>query len=382
MKRNAEEQEIFFEEAGIKFTVLNNDPRNANKVIERIKSFPNPGEEVPKGGFSLLEVLTGITLPEGVKIIDDDALNGCISLKQVNMPSTVNKMGKRALAGCDKLERIQIPESTLEKIGGAINLYENANLNRNVRINILNMPIIGDKAFRNRKDVTGVTIPEGVTKIDVEAFAGCSNLKQATMPESLTEIEVGAFNDCSSLSQINIPSNVKKIGALAFNACSNLKKANIPNGVTSIDNGVFCNCSSLTQVNIPSSVTSIGNRAFHNCSNLKKIFIPDGVTIIGFDAFSDCSSLEEVTIPNSVTKIGAVAFSDCSNLRKINIPAQLFHKEFGGNVNNVRKDLGLKSNVEIIVYENELNFDKKGVFDKINDAKNAKEKPSQTKESR
>lgn len=332
MQNSFGEQKVF-EEAGYKFTVLNNAPGTVNKVIERIKNFPNR-TEIPEGGFSMLEGLTGITVPEGVEIIADDAFNGCISLNQINMPSTVNNIGNRVFDGCDKLVRIQIPESVLEKIGGAANLYENSNLDRNVRINIVNMPSIGDKAFMGRKDLTKVTIPEGVTSIGESAFNGCSNLTQVIMPSSMKSIGTFAFNGCSSLTEINIPSSVTNISGAAFSGCSSLTKINIPNNVTEIDNFTFYNCSSLTEIDIPNGVTSIWDSAFRGCSNLTQVNIPNGVTYIGDNAFNRCKSLQ-----------------------KINIPTHLFVQEFGGNVNSVREKLGLNSDVKIFVDGKELNFD-------------------------
>ena len=54
---------------------------------------------------------------------------------------------------------------------------------------------IGWEAFRNCKGLTSVTIPEGVTYIDFNAFSHCG-LKSVTLPSSLKVIGWAAFGKC------------------------------------------------------------------------------------------------------------------------------------------------------------------------------------------
>ena len=119
---------------------------------------------------------------------------------------------------------------------------------------------------------------------------------------------------CKNLTSVTIPNGVTYIGASAFYGCENLKSVTIPNSVTSIGNSAFRGCKNLTSVIIPNGVTSIGSYTFYDCRNLTSVIIPNGVTSIGNEAFSFCDNLKSVTIPNSVTYIGAGAFFDCDNL--------------------------------------------------------------------
>ena len=133
--------------------------------------------------------------------------------------------------------------------------------------------------------------------------------------------DAGAFKDCTDLSNITIPGNVTKIDEYAFEDCISLESVTFEENsqLTSIGNATFDGCSSLTSVDISrcTKLTSIDSSAFYGCSSLTSVTIPDSVTSIGPSAFSSCSSLTSVTIPGSVTSIGHQAFSGCSSLTSV-----------------------------------------------------------------
>ncbi len=58
-------------------------------------------------------------------------------------------------------------------------------------------------------------IPDSVTQIGEQAFAGCSDLSDITIPNGVTNIAAWAFWDCSKLKRITIPPNVTNIGSWA-----------------------------------------------------------------------------------------------------------------------------------------------------------------------
>ena len=165
------------------------------------------------------------------------------------------------------------------------------------KINGTEVISIGYKAFFVCTSLTGVTIPEGVTKIEDFAFSYCSSLTDITLPESLTSIGADAFSDCSSLTDITLPESLTSIGATAF-----------------------LNCSSLTSITIPKNVRSMGYAVFKNCERIKKFTLPEGITRIASEAFSGCSSLTSLTIPDSVTSIGRSVVWDCNKLTSVVVP--------------------------------------------------------------
>ena len=179
---------------------------------------------------------------------------------------------------------------------------------------------VAQNLYVNGELVTDLIIPDSVTSIGDQAFAGCTSLTSIVIPDSVTSIGDEAFRGCTGLTSITIPDGVTSIGNYAFYGCGSLTSITIPDGVTSIGDSAFYGCESLTSIVIPDSVTSIGDSTFYGCDSLMSIVIPDGVTTIGDSAFFGCGSLMSVAIGDSVTSIEYSAFQGCTSLTSITIP--------------------------------------------------------------
>ena len=70
--------------------------------------------------------------------------------------------------------------------------------------------IQGDKAF----------IPFGVSKIEDDAFKGCTGLTSVEIPNSVTRIGDCAFEGCTGLTSVEISNSVTSIGDYAFAGCT------------------------------------------------------------------------------------------------------------------------------------------------------------------
>ena len=226
--------------------------------------------------------------------IPSDACSHNISVKTIDIPSSVTSIGDAAFYGCSALKQIDIPSSITS---------------------------IGDRAFKNCSALEEINIhsPSSVTYIGNAAFSGCSAFEEIDIPSSVTSIGSSAFQGCSALEKIDIhsPSSVTYIGSRTFKGCSALERIDIPSSVTYIGSRTFKECSALERIDIPSSVTSIGDAAFYGCSALKQIDIPSSVASIGNLAFYGCSALKQIHLPASVTYIGSSAFSGCKQLEKL-----------------------------------------------------------------
>lgn len=179
---------------------------------------------------------------------------------------------------------------------------------------------IKPKAFMDRKDLTSIVIPIGVTKIGNQAFKGCSSLTSIVLPESLKTIGESAFEDCSALTFIVLPVSIRTLGEMAFGGCTNLTSLQIPAGVKKISNNLCDYCTNLATVGIPKGVKEIGEFAFNECYSLTSVEIPHGVNLIGENAFYRCYKLASVVIQENVIEIADSAFSECTALESLLIP--------------------------------------------------------------
>lgn len=165
--------------------------------------------------------------------------------------------------------------------------------------------------------LTGVFIPDSVTKLGLYAFGGCESLTSITLPDSVTEIDDEAFYACTDLTSVEYKG--KTYDSEHFRWLYDA--INLGESGFRVSAGVLEGVSiEFTEFVIPDSVIKIGDHAFDRCENLTSITIPDSVTWIGDYAFYGCSSLTSVTIPKSVTKIGARVFGGCTGLTSITIP--------------------------------------------------------------
>ena len=291
------------------------------------------------------------SIREGVKVVGNDAFQGCGFLTNIDLPESLTSIGRNAFWGCDSLTSIIIPNG-VTSIGD--HAFSKCNSLKSIIIPD-SVTSIGNYAFLCCDSLTSINIPNGVTSIGEGAFYDCDSLTSINIPDSVTSIGYYAFSDCDSLTSINIPNGVTSIGDCAFENCHSLTSINIPDGVTSIGDWAFSSCYSLTNINIPNSVTSIGYYAFKWCKSLMSINIPDSVTSIGNGAFSDCKSLLNINIPNGVTSIGDSVFVDCNSLISITIPSSVI--AIGMNpFRGCHADL--KNESKAFIYEHNVLFDR------------------------
>lgn len=190
------------------------------------------------------DLVTKITLPNSIVVVNDSAFYGCTVLEEVTLGNAVTTIGSHAFEHCSKL--------------------------------------------------TGFSFGETLVDIGKWAFSGCSGLTNIVLPKSLTTIGNLAFYQCTGLTSVTTPS-ANSIGTLAFGYCTSLTDLSLGDGVTSIGDNVFSGCSKLTELIIPNSVTSISMNAFLLCSSLSKVTLGSSVTTLGTGVFGGCEALKSVT---------------------------------------------------------------------------------------
>lgn len=159
-----------------------------------------------------------LTVLDGCKFIGSDALNSCLTVREVYLPDGLTSIGVRA--------------------------------------------------FRNCKRLVSITLPDSVRSIGDSAFIGCDALVSAELGGSLTTLGVQAFMNCTALKNISLPSTLTAIPDSAFDSCSALESVSFGEGITRIGKNAFRGCTVLTSVPaVSDSVTVMeGNPVFNKDS--------------------------------------------------------------------------------------------------------------------
>ena len=196
--------------------------------------------------ISALALAAALTLLDGVQVFADGE-QAPLTVGQSG-PQPVLLAAASAETGTDGLQYSYNDEDLTATVSGYTGTATEVVIPAEVthEDNTYKVTAIGYSAFWNNSDLTSVTIPEGVTRIEAIAFGSCTSLKSVTIPEGVTYI-----------------------GDFAFDSCTSLKSVTIPEGVTIIDGSAFSGCTSLTSVSLPASLTMC-DQSFYGL-NLTKV---------------------------------------------------------------------------------------------------------------
>lgn len=295
-----------------------------------------------------------VVIEEGVSSIGDWAFSYLSNLTDVSISDTVTDIGDNAFCACYALETIDLPDS-VENIGA--DAFSLCNHMTAINVGVNNAKYSSHNGVLFDKNVTELIvfplaksgyydIPDGVTKINKDAFSNCRYIERISIPAGITTIEEGLLADCDRLDYAYIPDSITKIGANAFS--SNLDtifyggtreqwdSIEIDDENAAITNAEI-RCEVFPKANTcgervmwvyeNGTLTISGTGEIEDCIEwqpwsskaalIKKVVIENGVTAIGGHAFSGFENLEEVVIPDSVTRIDESAFEDCSSLKDV-----------------------------------------------------------------
>lgn len=170
-----------------------------------------------------------------------------------------------------------------------------------------------------------------VTSVCGDAFAYATDLTSVTLPSTIARIEYNAFYKCSGLTTITIPAAVNYIGSQAFVDCTGLTRVNTPDlaswlGIEMVNeysnplyyaHNLYVANTKLTDMTVPSSVTQIKQNAMVGCTSITKVTLHDNVTTVGYAAFKNCTNLNTVNIGSGMTSMSN-SFTGCNALKTIN----------------------------------------------------------------
>mgnify|MGYP001629251368 FL=1 len=213
--------------------------------------------------------LTSIAFPENLSEIGEDAFHGA-GLVKITFPEKVTSIGSEAFRSCTKLTTVEGFDNL------KLSIVSNHIFGDCKALSSIKIPdtvtTIENGAFSGCKSLTTIAIPEKVTLIEGNVFNDCENLTSVEGFDKLKISSIGSYTfcGCKNLSSITLPNTVKKIDTYAFWQCYALSTITIPENVTSIGFHAFDACSGLATVVLPKNVPSIGEGAFYgNNENLK-----------------------------------------------------------------------------------------------------------------
>jgi len=211
-------------------------------------------------------------------------------------------------------------------------------------------------------EMTTVSLPDSLFRMDGMAFYGCRSLPEVQIPAGVHEIGEDAFYGCLSLSAIHvneanstfwedsgvlyegkklvcypaaradaryeIVSGTESVGVCAF-SYSPLQELLIPVSVRSFDHTALTDCYSLRSVEVTwgnwfytawGGVLFSGNLQTLICYPAQKTGssyrLPAEVKEIAIRAFAGNPYLQSVEVPGSLRDLGSLAFAGCQALRR------------------------------------------------------------------
>ena len=363
----------------------------------------NGGSSINDSAFSNCSSLTSIEISNTVRSIGQLAFSGCTKLKSITIPKSVTSIGKGAFSNCYNLQSMVIPfvgakagvtssntyqypfgyifgesfaSNAVEQRYYGSSLSQTTSSKYAIPASLKEVSVTGGSilrgAFYNCKNLTSVTLYDGVSSIGDYAFYLCNGLTDFSFAQSIKSIGESAFYGCSFTS-ISIPRNVSNIGIGAFSECNKIESVTIPfvglnetspNSYERVFGAIFgikattgsassnianATCqgflydtvnkaynyywykipNTLKTVTVLDGSTTIPENAFHNCSWITTFDLPDSIQSIGNGAFYNCDGLIDFSVPFSTTKIGISAFSNCDNLTSFTLNNGT--REIGGN---------------------------------------------------
>lgn len=130
--------------------------------------------------------LKKLTIPDSVGIIGEYAFSGCYNLESITMSQNVTYIGGNAFRG-DKMNPFELPQ-TLEYIG-------TGNFNK--------------EGFYSSR------LPDKLTVIESDSFAGSAFEGLLVLPENLERLEMWAFRNCE-IDEVIVPKGIKSFDISAF----------------------------------------------------------------------------------------------------------------------------------------------------------------------
>ena len=110
---------------------------------------------LPQGAFSSCVLLSAITLPSGLEIVNENAFEQCSSLVSVDLPNGLKQIRASAFSHCKNLVSLSLPNSVVS---------------------------LGEKVFNGCVGLEELQFGTGISSLGMGVLSGCKNLRTLTLP--------------------------------------------------------------------------------------------------------------------------------------------------------------------------------------------------------
>lgn len=137
--------------------------------------------------------LTEYTIPDGVKVIDNYAFDGCDNLKKLYLNDDLVFAAAAAIVNCPNLEGVYGKNASSD--------------NRGIQIGNEFVRLLVHEGYP-----TTYHIPDNVTSVGIWAFSDINTLEHITMGDQIINVGGYAFSNCMNLKSVTLSGNLQRIG--------------------------------------------------------------------------------------------------------------------------------------------------------------------------
>ena len=184
--------------------------------------------------------LEEIRLQDKALNVSEEMFKDCRALKHIYLPNDIIEYGANCFNNCgdfkgsiledgDTDERL-IVSSQIKKIGN--NAFEMCGQLEKIVFPKISMDSLGDYVFKDCIHLKEVQMPKKINTCGVGVFQGCISLQHIN-PVAVYNYRDSFFADLPNLEEIIIPNGVTKLDLNLFARCTNLKKVVLPASINS-----------------------------------------------------------------------------------------------------------------------------------------------------